>query len=131
MVAARAGLVGEYARMAGQEGGGRHRSRGKARVHAVVQRLLPGAQISGPAAADTLAVAITAHHLASAARQPGPRSGRRPSALRSFFNRAALDEIEDIRIDQIQDGCAHAVRQVLVGLERAVPQRLGRQLRSA
>ena len=39
----------------------------KAQVHAMVQRLLPGAQIAGPDAADALAVAIThAHHLASA-----------------------------------------------------------------
>jgi crossover junction endodeoxyribonuclease RuvC len=39
----------------------------KAQVHAMVQRLLPGAKIAGPDAADALAVAIThAHHLASA-----------------------------------------------------------------
>lgn len=39
----------------------------KAQVHAMVQRLLPGATIAGPDAADALAVAIThAHHLASA-----------------------------------------------------------------
>ena len=39
----------------------------KAQVHAMVMRLLPGAQIAGPDAADALAVAIThAHHLASA-----------------------------------------------------------------
>jgi crossover junction endodeoxyribonuclease RuvC len=38
----------------------------KAQVHAMVQRLLPGAKIAGPDAADALAVAIThAHHLAS------------------------------------------------------------------
>ena len=41
----------------------------KALVHAMVQRLLPGAKIAGPDAADALAVAIThAHHLASARR---------------------------------------------------------------
>ena len=41
----------------------------KAQVHAMVQRLLPGVEISGPDAADALAVAIThAHHLASARR---------------------------------------------------------------
>ena len=41
----------------------------KAQVHAMVQRLLPGAAIDGPDAADALAVAIThAHHLASARR---------------------------------------------------------------
>ena len=39
----------------------------KTQVHAMVQRLLPGAKIAGPDAADALAVAIThAHHLASA-----------------------------------------------------------------
>lgn len=39
----------------------------KTQVHAMVQRLLPGAAIAGPDAADALAVAIThAHHLASA-----------------------------------------------------------------
>ena len=38
----------------------------KAQVRAMVQRLLPGARITGPDAADALAVAIThAHHLAS------------------------------------------------------------------
>jgi crossover junction endodeoxyribonuclease RuvC len=39
----------------------------KEQVHAMVQRLLPGAKIAGADAADALAVAIThAHHLASA-----------------------------------------------------------------
>ena len=43
----------------------------KAQVHAMVARLLPGAKIDGPDAADALAVAIThAHHLASARRIP-------------------------------------------------------------
>jgi crossover junction endodeoxyribonuclease RuvC len=38
----------------------------------MVQRLLPGANIAGPDAADALAVAIThAHHLASRARGVG------------------------------------------------------------
>jgi len=41
----------------------------KVQVHAMVQRLLPGAKIAGADAADALAVAIThAHHLASARR---------------------------------------------------------------
>ena len=41
----------------------------KAQVHAMVARLLPGARVDGPDAADALAVAIThAHHLASARR---------------------------------------------------------------
>jgi crossover junction endodeoxyribonuclease RuvC len=38
----------------------------KAQVRAMVQRLLPGATVAGPDAADALAVAIThAHHLAT------------------------------------------------------------------
>lgn len=41
----------------------------KAQVHAMIQRLLPGAKLAGPDAADALAVAIThAHHLATARR---------------------------------------------------------------
>ena len=41
----------------------------KRQVHAMVQRLLPGARLAGADAADALAVAIThAHHLASARR---------------------------------------------------------------
>lgn len=70
MVAARAGIeVGEYAptlvKKAVVGTGGAE----KAQVHAMVQRLLPGAKIAGPDAADALAVAIThAHHLASARR---------------------------------------------------------------
>ena len=47
----------------------------KAQVRAMVQRLLPGARIAGPDAADALAVAIThAHHLATA--RLIPRSSR-------------------------------------------------------
>jgi crossover junction endodeoxyribonuclease RuvC len=67
MIAARAGMaVGEYAptlvKMAVVGTG----SAEKAQVHAMVQRLLPGATIAGADAADALAVAIThAHHLAS------------------------------------------------------------------
>ena len=39
----------------------------KVQVHAMVERLLPGAKIAGPDAADALAVAIThAHHAATA-----------------------------------------------------------------
>ena len=70
MIAARAGLdVAEYAptlvKKAVVGTGGAE----KAQVHAMVQRLLPGAPIAGPDAADALAVAIThAHHLASARR---------------------------------------------------------------
>jgi crossover junction endodeoxyribonuclease RuvC len=41
----------------------------KVQVHAMVQRLLPAAEIAGADAADALAVAIThAHHLATARR---------------------------------------------------------------
>ncbi|MCH8616447.1 crossover junction endodeoxyribonuclease RuvC [Sphingomonas sp. SM33] len=70
MCAARAGMgVGEYAptlvKKAVVGTGGAE----KAQVHAMVSRLLPGAKIAGPDAADALAVAIThAHHLASARR---------------------------------------------------------------
>ena len=70
MCAARAGVaVGEYAptlvKKAVVGTGGAE----KAQVHAMVSRLLPGAKIAGPDAADALAVAIThAHHLASARR---------------------------------------------------------------
>jgi len=70
MCAARAGMaVGEYAptlvKKAVVGTGGAE----KAQVHAMVSRLLPGAKIVGPDAADALAVAIThAHHLASARR---------------------------------------------------------------
>lgn len=68
MCAARAGLaVGEYAptlvKKAVVGTGGAQ----KPQVHAMVSRLLPGAKIAGPDAADALAVAIThAHHLATA-----------------------------------------------------------------
>ena len=70
MCAARAGIaVGEYAptlvKKAVVGTGGAE----KAQVHAMVSRLLPGAKIAGPDAADALAVAIThAHHLASGRR---------------------------------------------------------------
>jgi crossover junction endodeoxyribonuclease RuvC len=70
MVAASAGIeVGEYAarlvKKAVVGSGGAE----KAQVHAMVSRLLPGAKIAGPDAADALAVAIThAHHLATARR---------------------------------------------------------------
>ena len=70
MCAARAGItVGEYSpalvKKAVVGTGGAE----KAQVHAMVARLLPGAKIAGPDAADALAVAIThAHHLATARR---------------------------------------------------------------
>lgn len=70
MVAARAGLeVGEYAARLVKKAVVGTGAAEKAQVHAMVQRLLPGAAITGPDAADALAVAIThAHHLASARR---------------------------------------------------------------
>jgi crossover junction endodeoxyribonuclease RuvC len=70
MCAARSGIaVGEYAptlvKKAVVGTGGAE----KPQVHAMVSRLLPGANIAGPDAADALAVAIThAHHLATAKR---------------------------------------------------------------
>jgi crossover junction endodeoxyribonuclease RuvC len=70
MVSARAGLdVGEYAARLVKKAVVGTGAAEKAQVHAMVQRLLPGVEISGPDAADALAVAIThAHHLASARR---------------------------------------------------------------
>ena len=70
MTAARAGLeVGEYAARLVKKAVVGTGSAEKAQVHAMVSRLLPGAKIAGPDAADALAVAIThAHHLATARR---------------------------------------------------------------
>ena len=70
MIAARSGIdVGEYAPTLVKKAVVGTGSAEKAQVHAMVQRLLPGAKIAGPDAADALAVAIThAHHLASARR---------------------------------------------------------------
>ena len=68
--AARRGLeVGEYAARLVKKAVVGTGGAEKAQVHAMVQRLLPGARIAGPDAADALAVAIThAHHLATARR---------------------------------------------------------------
>jgi crossover junction endodeoxyribonuclease RuvC len=68
MVAARAGIdITEYAPRFVKKAVVGVGNADKTQVHAMVQRLLPGAQIAGPDAADALAVAIThAHHLASA-----------------------------------------------------------------
>ena len=70
MVAARAGLdVGEYAARLVKKAVVGTGAAEKAQVHAMVQRLLPGCDISSPDAADALAVAIThAHHLATSRR---------------------------------------------------------------
>ena len=67
MIAARSGIaVGEYAARLVKKAVVGNGNAEKAQVHAMVARLLPGAKIAGPDAADALAVAIThAHHLAS------------------------------------------------------------------
>ncbi len=71
--AARAGIeVGEYAARLVKKSVVGVGNASKDQIHAMIQRLLPGATIDGPDAADALAVAIThAHHLASA-RRLGP-----------------------------------------------------------
>jgi len=68
MTAARSGiLVAEYAARLVKKAVVGAGNADKAQIHFMVQRLLPGAAIAGPDAADALAVAIThAHHLASA-----------------------------------------------------------------
>ena len=70
--AARSGMeVGEYAARLVKKSCVGVGNASKDQVHAMVQRLLPGAKIVGSDAADALAVAIThAHHLASARRMP-------------------------------------------------------------
>jgi crossover junction endodeoxyribonuclease RuvC len=70
MTAARGGLtVGEYAARLVKKAVVGTGGAEKAQVHAMVSRLLPGAKLAGPDAADALAVAIThAHHLATAKR---------------------------------------------------------------
>ncbi|CAM5465972.1 crossover junction endodeoxyribonuclease RuvC [Sphingobium scionense] len=70
--AARSGMeVGEYAARLVKKSVVGVGNASKDQVHAMVQRLLPGAKIVGSDAADALAVAIThAHHLASARRMP-------------------------------------------------------------
>ena len=72
MIAARAGLEpAEYAARLVKKAVVGTGGADKAQVHAMVQRLLPGAAIAGPDAADALAIAIThAHHLATQGRSP-------------------------------------------------------------
>ena len=69
LCAARVGMaVGEYSTLVKKAVVGTGGA-DKSQVHAMVARLLPGAKIAGPDAADALAVAIThAHHLATARR---------------------------------------------------------------
>lgn len=68
--AARAGIeVGEYAARLVKKSVVGVGNASKDQVHAMVARLLPGAQVAGADAADALAVAIThAHHMASVRR---------------------------------------------------------------
>ncbi len=70
MCAARAGFdVGEYAPTLVKKAVVGTGGASKDQVHAMVGRLLAGAAIAGPDAADALAVAIThAHHLATLSR---------------------------------------------------------------
>ena len=70
LCAARAGMEdGQYAARLVKKAVVGTGSAEKAQVHAMIQRLLPGVAISGPDAADALAVAIThAHHVASGSR---------------------------------------------------------------
>ena len=72
LAASRSGMeVGEYAARLVKKSVVGVGNASKEQVHAMVQRLLPGAKIAGPDAADARAVAIThAHHLASARRIP-------------------------------------------------------------
>ena len=72
MIVARSGIeVGEYAARLVKKAVVGTGAADKIQVHAMVQRLLPGVRITGPDAADALAVAIThAHHLASARKIP-------------------------------------------------------------
>lgn len=68
LAAARSGcVVGEYASRLVKKAVVGTGAAEKTQVHAMVSRLLPGVKITGPDAADALAVAIThAHHVASA-----------------------------------------------------------------
>jgi crossover junction endodeoxyribonuclease RuvC len=70
MTAARGGLpVAEYAARLVKKAVVGNGNAEKVQVHAMVSRLLPGAKIAGPDAADALAVAIThAHHVATQSR---------------------------------------------------------------
>jgi crossover junction endodeoxyribonuclease RuvC len=68
--AARAGIVvGEYAARLVKKSVVGVGNAGKEQVHAMVARLLPGAVIAGPDAADALAVAITHAHMRASARR--------------------------------------------------------------
>ena len=78
MCAARAGIaVGEYSPALVKKALVGTGTAEKGQIHAMIARLLPGAKIAGPDAADALAVAIThAHHLATArALRSSPERG--------------------------------------------------------
>lgn len=67
--AARAGIeVGEYAARLVKKSVVGIGNASKDQVHAMVARLLPGAKIAGPDAADALAVAITHAHMQASAK---------------------------------------------------------------
>lgn len=70
--AARSGMqVGEYAARLVKKSVVGVGNASKDQVHAMVARLLPGAKISGPDAADALAVAITHAHMQASAKALG------------------------------------------------------------
>jgi crossover junction endodeoxyribonuclease RuvC len=72
LAAARAGIeVGEYAARLVKKSVVGVGNASKDQVHAMVARLLPGTAITGPDAADALAVAITHAHLSATARRTG------------------------------------------------------------
>jgi len=72
---ARSGLaVGEYAARLVKKSVVGVGNASKEQVHAMVSRLLPGAAISGPDAADALAVAITHAHMRASARHLAERT---------------------------------------------------------
>ncbi|MBK5263942.1 MAG: crossover junction endodeoxyribonuclease RuvC [Alphaproteobacteria bacterium] len=68
--ASRSGLeVGEYAARLVKKSVVGVGNASKDQVHAMIARLLPGAKIAGPDAADALAVAITHAHIQASARR--------------------------------------------------------------
>jgi crossover junction endodeoxyribonuclease RuvC len=72
LAAARSGIaVAEYAARLVKKSVVGVGNASKDQVHAMVARLLPGAAISGPDAADALAVAITHAHLRATAQRTG------------------------------------------------------------
>jgi crossover junction endodeoxyribonuclease RuvC len=75
LAAARSGItVGEYAARLVKKAVVGTGAADKAQVHAMIQRLLPGARIAGADAADALAVAITHAHLLASRRAQGGRA---------------------------------------------------------